>query len=415
MRHFLLLAVTFLCFTTMSAQTVSSLCGGTLGYQDGTGTAARFYRPTDICVDASGILYVVDRDNYKVRKITPQGDVSTLAGSSQGYVDARGSEAKFSSLTGICVDAAGNVYVSEYARVRKITAAGVVTTVAGSSDNDTGYVEGNGTSARFFSTTGICVDVSGNLYVADNQSKIRKITPNGDVSTYYNGSSVFISTGGICINNATGELYMTDRYGQKIYKILTNGTISLFAGSNTMGYVNGLGSSAQFNFPERICCDASGNLYVTDNMYLIRKISPSHVVSTFAGAEGGNVDGNVSIARFGNLDGICVNTQGIVYTSDYQNIKIKKITPQGLGINDNVLSKSIKIYPNPAKEVLNIDMDSFTENTLVTISDVSGKTVHSEKSKGLKTTVNISSFSKGIYFATVTKDSQSATFKFIVE
>jgi serine/threonine-protein kinase len=163
-----------------AAATVTTLAGsGTLGALDGTGTAASFYQPTGVAVDVAGNVYVADSYNHKIRKITSAGVVTTLAGSGGvGAVDATGTAASFNYPRGITVDAAGNVYVADSFnhKIRKITSAGVVTTLAGS--GVAGAVDATGTAASFSNPSGVTVDAAGNVYVADHfNNKIRKIIP----------------------------------------------------------------------------------------------------------------------------------------------------------------------------------------------------------------------------------------------
>jgi serine/threonine-protein kinase len=159
---------------------VTTLAGsGTVGAVDATGTAASFYAPSGIAVDAAGNVYVGDQANNKIRKITSAGVVTTLAGSGTiGAVDATGTAASFYYPNGVAVDAAGNVYVADYNnnKIRKVTSAGVVTTLAGS--GTAGAVDASGTAASFNLPFGVAVDAAGNVYVADVQNhKIRKIIP----------------------------------------------------------------------------------------------------------------------------------------------------------------------------------------------------------------------------------------------
>jgi sugar lactone lactonase YvrE len=166
-----------------SAGVVSTLSGVamTSGYMDGTGLTAKFNTPTLLALDTSSNLYVADQVNQLIRKISPLGVVSTFAGvaGSDGYADGTATTAKFYNPYGVAVDAGGNVYVTEYNNhlIRKITPSGVVSTVAGA-ELSAAYVDGTGTAARFNNPNGVAVDTSGNLYLADyNNFRIRKITP----------------------------------------------------------------------------------------------------------------------------------------------------------------------------------------------------------------------------------------------
>ena len=158
------------------------------GSADGTGSAGRFFFPTGVAVDAAGNVYVADSSNHTIRTITPAGVVSTLAGlaGNPGSTDGTGSAAQFNFPQGVALDAAGNVYVCDTgnATIRKVTPAGVVTTLAGLAGS-LGSVDGTGSAARFFSPTGIGVDAAGNFYVAERgMVAIRKVTPAGIVTTF---------------------------------------------------------------------------------------------------------------------------------------------------------------------------------------------------------------------------------------
>src|SRR6185312_7344855 len=166
---------------------VSTFVGaGATGYADGKGVLSAFNNPNGLATDAVGNIFVADSRNFCVRKITPDGVVTTLAGAAgqYDYVDATGSEARFSTLTGIAVDASGNIYVEDAGNnvIRKITQAGIVTTLAG--DGNWGFADGPGTIAEFRYPNDMAIDASNNLYVTDyNNDCIRKITPDGMVST----------------------------------------------------------------------------------------------------------------------------------------------------------------------------------------------------------------------------------------
>ena len=174
-NYFLLIAfiVTLVC----NSQTVNTLAGSTQGFLDGTSSTAKFDHPFGLATDSFGNIYVADSWNHKIRKITPAGVVITLAGSTQGFADGLGTAAKFNFPQGVATDASDNIYVADSAnnRIRKITPAGVVSTLAGSDLQ--GFADGIGTSAQFFLPIGVATDASSNVYVTDQfNNKIRKIS-----------------------------------------------------------------------------------------------------------------------------------------------------------------------------------------------------------------------------------------------
>ncbi|WP_412850406.1 T9SS type A sorting domain-containing protein [Chryseobacterium sp. PMSZPI] len=390
------------------AQTVTTFAGSTEGSADGTGTAAQFNRPEGICKDAAGNLYVTDTGNHSIRKITPQGQVTTLAGSgTYGNADGTGTAAQFGGPTGITVDNAGNVYVvdSYNERIRKITPQGLVTTLAGSS---AGYAEGTGTAARFNRPEGIAVDAAGNLYVADrDNNSIRKITPQGQVTTLAGGThgsadgpgttAQFINPHAITIDTA-GNLYLTDSGYARIRKITPQGLVTTLAGS-TQGYADGIGTVAQFFSPTGITSDTNGNIYVADTFnYRIRKITSQGqvTVTTLAGSTQGYADGIGTTALFNEPSGIIVGNDGNLYIADTGNSRIRKITLQVLGTTETDKAAKVKIYPNPAGDFVTIDTSPL-KNASARLYDTSGKLIKSTTLKSGKNTLNVSEIPKGNY------------------
>lgn len=302
-------------------------------------TLPSFYSPAGVAVDAAGNIYVADYGNNLIRKITPGRLVSTLAGSgNQGQMNASGLLASFNQPTGIAVDAAGNVYVGDAGnnRIRLVTTAGVVTTLAGS--DSTGYTDGPGATAAFFHPEGVSVDASGNVYVADSgNGLIRKVTPNGTVSTFAgNGigntpANIFSDPTGVA-TDASGNVYVANFIDNNILKVSAAGDVSTFAGTGATGAGNGAGSTATFSFPNSVAIDAANNLYVADGVNnLIRKITPDGTVSTLAGSGiAGAADSTGTKASFDGPAGLAVDATGNVYVADSNNNLVRKITPDGV-------------------------------------------------------------------------------------
>jgi|GEM_PF-6169177 len=289
---------------------VSNLAG-TNNYAsvDGTGLGANFYMPDDIVLDASGNMYVSDFGSNKIRKITPIGVVTTLAGSGvTGSANGNGLNASFNHPRGLAIDATGNVFVADRDNnvIRKITPSGDVTTYAGS--GAWGSTNGASGNARFNSPNGVAVDASGNLFVTDgNNNLIRKIDTNGNVSSFASVANPF----GIAID-AASNLYVTDRDNNLVHKIASNGVVTTLAGTGVSGSADGPGLSASFNYPSGITVDASGNVYVADKSNnKIRKIAPNGEVTT--------------VAFVADATGIAVDVSGVMYASTGRN-RIKKIS-----------------------------------------------------------------------------------------
>jgi sugar lactone lactonase YvrE len=242
-----------------------------MGFLDGTGTAAQFNQPYAITLDGSGNFYVGDRINHSIRKITPAGVVTTLAGNGTlGNQNGTGAAARFNEPLGVAADAAGNVFVADYI---------------------------NGL--------------------------IRKVTPGGVVTTVVNSGTVF----GIAVD-AAGNLYYTTYFNQQVMKYTTTGSTVVIAGQASLaGTADGAGTAASFNYPAGLMLDPSGNLYVCDvNNNRIRKITPAGVVSTFAGNAQGVNDGTGIAAGFNKPIALCGDfVTNELFIADFDNSKVRKI------------------------------------------------------------------------------------------
>ena len=327
-------------FTYQYTPMVTWLAGNaTQGSANGTGTSATFNYPTGVTADAAGNVYVADYGNNLIRKITSAGVVTTFAGSgNQALTDGTGTSASFFFPYGVAADAAGNVYVADYGTnaIRKITVAGVVTTLAGSGAS--GSANGTGAAASFRGPSSVAVDAAGNIYVADlHNHLIRKITTAGVVTTLAGSgtagstdgtgtSASFNYPSGVAVD-AAGNIYVADSGNNLIRKITSLGVVTTFAGNGTAGSANGTGTSASFNNPAGVAVDATGNLYVADYLNnLIRKITAAGVVTTFAGTgTRGAANGIGASASFNGPMNVAVDVASNVYVADSYNHLIREI------------------------------------------------------------------------------------------
>jgi sugar lactone lactonase YvrE len=322
---------------------VSTLVGGIYGYENGVGRLARFNYPYSIAADGSGHLFVSDYYNHSIRKIViATGEVSTLAGSvTPGYADGIGSAASFKRPSGVAVDGNGNLFVSDQYnhRIRKvIIATGEVTTLAGSGSY--GTLDAIGTSASFFYPTGIALDGSGNLFVADMGShRIRKIViSTGEVSTLAGNTQGYVDAAGNLASfyrpnglsaDGSGQLFVSDYGNHRIRKIdISTALVTTLAGSGSSAYADGLGTASSFYYPTGVAVDGIGNLFVADliNSRIRKVVTSTGGVTTLAGSGSiGSADATGTAASFSNPSGVVIDGSKNVYVAGGNNQSIRMI------------------------------------------------------------------------------------------
>jgi len=338
--------------TQAGAVTVVAGLAGTSGSADGTGTAATFNGPQGIAITAAGTLYVADTGNSTIRAITSAGLVSTFAGVAGGAGNVEGllNAARLNAPRGVAVSSAGTVYVADYnnCTIRAITPGGVTTTFAGavaaSQANACGSVNGTGPEAKFMFPSGVAVDSSGNVFVADTTNNvIRRITPAGVTTTFAGtfgtqgsddgtgAAARFNVPQGLAIN-AQNTLYVADTGNHVIRAITSAGVVTTLAGTAGLtGSTEGTGGAARFLSPTGVAVDAAGTVYVADSgNHRIRKVTSAGVVTLLSGSSSGLTDSAGTTARFNSPQGVAVTAAGEVYVADTGNSAIRRVATDGV-------------------------------------------------------------------------------------
>jgi sugar lactone lactonase YvrE len=252
--------------------TVGTLAGGVEGFADGLGNAAAFHTPSGLALDAAGNLYVADTGNHAIRKITPQGAVTKLAGTGEaGYRDGAGTQAQFNGPVGVAVDASGRVYVADTYndRIRAIAPDGQVSTLAGG--ERPGYQDGFGSVARFDTPTALAVDAQGEIWIADTRNDaIRRLSRSGEVSTLSlappgDGQPVLRRPLSLAVSN-DGMLYVGEMARGRVLQLTTDGRWHVLTGSS---------QQQRMARPAGLAIDADGALQVSDaSSYRVHRIVP---------------------------------------------------------------------------------------------------------------------------------------------
>ncbi|GAB3252854.1 hypothetical protein GCM10027296_19590 [Chitinimonas naiadis] len=310
---------------------------GVDGMQDGQPGQARFADPYGVAVDASGNLYVADAGNNNlIRKIGRDGVTSTLAGSHEGFVNGAGRAAAFNTPSGLAIDVAGNLYVADTGNhaIRKVTPDGLVSTLAGT--GIAGFQDGPAAQAQFNGPIGVAVDKTGKVYVADTYNdRIRMITPDGQVATLAGGQlpgyadgpgtlARFDTPSALALDRA-GNIWVADTRNNAIRKLAPDGTVSTLLRSEPKDY------DAQLRRPISIAVTHDDYLYVGEMAHgSVLQFSPTgqmHVLT-----------GNTLQDHLARPAGLAVDKQGELLVSDATSYRIHRIAPLAQGLSAAVAS-----------------------------------------------------------------------------
>jgi len=320
----------------------------------GAATNASLWYAYDIAFDSRGNLYIADSDNLRIRMVNAGGTITTVAGDgSRGYAGNNGPATSASLFypSGVAADGAGNIYIAddENYRVRKVSASGVITTVAGTGSAGFSGDLGAATNAALNYPQGVACDAAGNVYIADTfNNRIRKIATNGIITTVAGNTNQGFAGNGIAATNSSlywpsgvsvdsaGNLLIADTLNQCIRKVATNGIITTVAGSGVGGYSGdgGAATSASVSNPAAVAVDPTGNLFIADNYNnLIRRVGTNGIITTVAGSIAGaggagsygGDGGPATKAALAGPQGVGFDAAGNLYISDSYNNRVRAV------------------------------------------------------------------------------------------
>jgi sugar lactone lactonase YvrE len=348
----LVVGVVFLVAADTPVAIIQTVAGnGTSAFSgdDGAAATASLSDPFGLAVDAVGNFYIADTSNHRVRKVDTSGMIATVAGNGkEGFSGDSGAatSATLNTPIGVAVDTAGNLYIADAFnnRIRKVSATGVITTVAGNGDARFSGDHAAATSASLSAPFGVAVDKAGNLYIADTSNqRVRKVDTSGMIATVAgNGTEGFSGDGGAATRaslnfptgvalDRAGNLFIIDQSNHRIRKVNTSGVITTVAGNGNPGFSgdHAAATSASLNLPIGTAVDTAGTLYIADTSnHRIRKVSADGTVTTVAGNGIGGFAGDGEAATRATLNspgGVAVDSAGNLYIADSLNNRIRKL------------------------------------------------------------------------------------------
>lgn len=423
-------------YSVLFSQNINTIAGnGIAGFSGdgGPAIAAQIDYPKSICFDPSGNLYIADWSNHRIRKIDLSGNISTFAGNGTQAYTGDGGSAILASTSGvihdIVSDNAGNIYFPDFYFhvVRKINTNGIISTIAGTGTSGHTGDGGLAKIATLNYPTGIAIDATGNIYIAE-MDYIRKITPAGIITTIAGNINTTASGNGgpaVLANvfqpigmafDSKSNLIFADQGHNQIRKITPTGIISAFAGTGSIGYNGdgGLATLAEFNNPHDITFDVNGNLFIGDYMNnVIRMVDTVGIIHTIAGngfnagTSNGSFSGDGGLPLFAGFyypTSVAFDGNGKLYICDNGNSRIRKVNTE-VGINELLNNCNISIYPNPTNDIIIVsnlfpkNQSSLTpDSDKINIYDNLGELVLSSEITTTNLQLDLTNFTSGIYY-----------------
>ena len=329
---------------------IDTVAGGAIG-DNGPAVQAWLHAPFGLATDDASNLYIAVALNHCIYRVDPTGTITTVAGTGEsGFSGDNGPavDARLNFPHGVAVDGAGNLYIAENHRIRRVDPSGTITTVAGTSERGFSGDNGPAVAAQLYYPIGLVVDGAHNLYIADSRNhRIRRVDPSGTITTVAGtGERGFSGDGGPAVAaqlnlpralaaDAAGNLYIADRANYRLRRLDSGGTITTVAGTGEPGFSGdgGPAAAAQLNSPEAVAVDGAGSLYIADeNNHRIRQVDRSGTITTVAGTgiRGFSGDGGpAAAAQLYSPSAVAVDRAGNLYVTDYGNHRIRRVDPSG--------------------------------------------------------------------------------------
>ena len=417
----LLLLISIVAIRQIHGQIITTVAGNGVccNPMDGVpATSNSIYSPNGVAIDALGNIYIAEANS--IRKVdASSGLISTVAGTWYGGYTGDGgpaTQAEVEAEGGVAIDAAGNIYILDWYNkvLRKVNTSGIIHTIAGGGINYPGD-GGQATAAKLIDPNGIAVDAAGNVYISDG-NRIRKISTSGIITTVAgNGTQGFSGDGGLATAaelyepigvaiDVSGNLFIADWQNNRVRKVNTSGIISTIAGNGNYGFSGngGLATAAQLWNPSGVSVDASGNIFIADvSNKVVRMVDINGIINNVAGDTTYGYTGDGGLATTAELEepwGIAVSS-GNLFIADVQADVIRKVTNVVNGISNYTKEESISIYPNPTSDQFFIDANT-NDKITIDLFDVNGSHVFS-KTVNDKSNINVATLDNGIYTLTV--------------